>query len=298
MPDKVSTIIVCVVVATLVPIAAYVFLKKRYHVTSQPFWLGVVTFVVFALLLERLALNLLYKTDMWVKLLETPLLATGITGLIAGIFEESGCLISMKVSAHIEKKNKEEELEENASIPDNVRKTVEVAEHERNHALLHGLGHGGAVVFVFVISMVVNLIYTLNEGSVVFTASQDPIDNFATAAFVEAAASMQGFHPVDFIYTLIEEIAALGIHISLAIMVWLSMRGSRYTLFFPLSILLHAFSDILVEVLQESGLSEAMCVVFFVAVSLVIVEFTYIVWSRIKFKTVLDTVKKVSDSAE
>lgn len=294
MQENVSVIVFCVTVAVLIPAALYVFLKRKYHVGSQPFWAGVIAFIVFALILERLALSILYKTSFWAGLSQSTLLSVAVTGLIAGIFEESGCLISMKISSALEEKEEREEEEEIKNISDHVKKHIMEAEHERNHAILHGLGHGGAVVFVFVMTMILNLIYAFNSGTNMFAVTTDPIDSMANASLLEAMTSMQGFHAVDFIYTLVEEIAALGIHISLAVMVWISMKGSWYRLFFPLSILLHAGSDILVEVLLESGLSEFMCVVFFVIMAMVIVQFTLILWHKIKMNKVLEAVQKIA----
>lgn len=297
MTENILIIVACALIAVLVPMAFYAFLKKRYRITSQPFWAGVIAFVVFALILERLALAVLYGTDFWARLLATPLKAVALAGLVAGVFEETGCLISMKISALLQDREEREEEEKLNSVSAKVKSQVMVVEHERNHALLHGLGHGTAVVVIFVVTMILNLIYSF-RGSSVFMATADPIDSFASEAFVRAVTSMQGFRAVDFIYSLIEELAALGIHISLAVMVWISMKGSWFRLFFPLSIFLHAFSDVLVEVLVESGISPFMCVVFFVTVSLTIVQFTIIVWNRIKMGTVLKAVQNVSEQAE
>lgn len=297
MQEYLPVIIFCSVIAILVPLFFYVFLKRRYSVNSAPFWAGVITFIVFALFLERLALDLLHSTELWARLMVSPVKAVALSGLIAGIFEESGCLISMKISSFLEHKEDKEEEQTPRNVSDEVKRHITEAEHERNHALMHGLGHGGAVVFVFVLTMVLNLVYAFNGGSSV-SLSVDRIDSMASAAIMDAMTSMQGFHPMDFIYSLVEEIASLGIHISLAVMVWISMKGSWYMLFFPLSILLHALSDILVEVLVESGLSEFMCVVFFVMVSLTIVQFTIIVWHKIKMGTVLTAVQNASEEAE
>ncbi len=297
MKESVSIIVACALIAVLVPIAFYVFLKKRYRITSQPFWAGVIAFVVFALVLERLALAVLHGTDLWARLLATPLKAVALAGLIAGVFEETGCLISMKISDLLQKREEREEEERLNSVSAKVKSEIMVVEHERNHALLHGLGHGTAVVVIFVVTMILNLVYAF-RGASFFTATADPIDSIASETIIKAMTSMQGFHAVDFIYSLIEELAALGIHISLAVMVWISMKGSWFRLFFPLSIFLHAFTDVLVEVLVESGLSPFMCVVFFVTVSLTIVQFTLIVWGRIKIGTVLKAVQKVSEQEE
>ncbi len=295
MQEYLPVIIFCSVIAILVPLFFYVFLKRRYSVNSAPFWAGVITFIVFALFLERLALDLLRSTELWARLMVSPVKAVALSGLIAGIFEEGGCLISMKISSLLENK-KDKEEEEVINVSDEVKRNIMEVESERNHALMHGLGHGGAVIFVFVLTMVLNLVYAFNGGSSV-SLSVDRIDSMASAAIIEAMTSMQDFHPMDFIYSLVEEIASLGIHISLAVMVWISMKGSWYMLFFPLSILLHALSDILVEVLIGSGLSEFMCVVFFVMVSLTIVQFTIIVWHKIKMGTVLTAVQNASEEA-
>lgn len=297
MTENVSIIVVCALIAVLAPIAFYAFLKKRYHINSQPFWAGVIAFVVFALVLERLALAALHGTDFWVQLLASPLKAVALTGLVAGVFEETGCLISMKISDLLQKREEREEEERLHNISAKVKSEVMAVEHERNHAVLHGLGHGTAVVVIFVVTMILNLIYSF-RGASFFTATSDPIDSIASETIIKAMTSMQGFNAMDFIYSLIEELAALGIHISLAVMVWISMKGSWFRLFFPLSIFLHAFSDVLVEVLLESGISPFMCVVFFVTVSLTIVQFTLIVWGRIKMGTVLKAVKNASEQAE
>lgn len=287
--DNSFAIAVCSVCALAVPLILFFVLKKRSRVSSsEPFWAGVITFIVFALVLEKLVLLILGKTPFWNSM---PFMARVIlTGLLAGFFEESGCLISMKVSEYIEEKRRmkaghEQSGEGKNDIMGAIRTNLDEVREGRDHALMHGLGHGGAVVIVFGLIMLFNLVYAVLRPD----APGSGVSFSAPAANLihSALTSYRGVSVLNIVMSLFEEICALAIHISLAVLVWFSLQGGKNRIYFFLSILLHALSDVLIEIFLESGLSHTMCLLAYLGLTLAIVGFTWGVWNSLEKKEIM-----------
>ena len=85
--------IVCMAIAALigvaVPTVLYIILRKKNKANHLPFWVGCVTFVLFALVLEQLMYSFLMKAPIWATISGNVWLYGIVGGFFAGLFEES-----------------------------------------------------------------------------------------------------------------------------------------------------------------------------------------------------------------
>ena len=126
-----------------VPLAMYLFFRKKYACGRLPFFVGCAVMLVFAFGLEQLAHSLVFNSSLGLYLTLDPWLYALYGGFMAGLFEETGRYAAFRA----------------------LRKKY--GDNDRN-ALMYGAGHGGFEMFVILsISMVNNLVYSvlLNTGN-------------------------------------------------------------------------------------------------------------------------------------
>lgn len=199
-------------VAVGVPIALCILMKIKGKAKLSSCFIGVGTFIVFALILEQLlhvivlrATGTLITGNIWLYAL--------YGGLAAGLFEETGRYLAMKF---LMKKNL-----------------------DRQNALMYGVGHGGIEAIIIVGLTEINNIVTsflINSGQadILFAG----MDEGVTASL----SQLWLLPPYQFFMAGIERMTAIALHISLSYFVYKAVEKHRIKFYF-LAVALHFLVD-------------------------------------------------------
>ncbi len=217
--------LVCIATAALVgfglAVAMYFYFRKKKKADRMPFWVGCITFVLFALVLEQLVYLPFTKMPFW-KLLTSNFWLYGLVGgFMAGLFEETGRYIAFKTVLRKKRGNDA-------------------------NALMYGAGHGGIEAAILLgATMVGNLVIALQFNAGIITPG----------AGLEAAQTMLKTPSWMFLAGAVERFSAVAIHISLSVLVWFAAKDNKRFWLYPLAILLHLVVDMAAVVLSGMGVN-------------------------------------------
>ena len=130
---------VAMLVSFALPIALFIYSKKKLHAKTAPFFIGCGVFVVMVVLLESLAHNLILGSTGTV-ITGSPLLYALYGGLMAALFEETGRYVAM-------------------------RRFVKPLDFD--NAFMYGVGHGGIEAMILIgLAMLSNIVSSvmINSG--------------------------------------------------------------------------------------------------------------------------------------
>lgn len=222
---------ICLFMAVIIPSFLFVFLKKKLNADSKPFYVGCITFVLFACVIEGAVNFGISHSPLWNVISNSNVLFALFGGLMAGIFEETGRLCAYKT-------------------------VLKRAKEDDSTAIMYGAGHAGIeVLMVLGITMINNLIYStmINAGNTAaLTGSLPPEQVAAVEGLLIQIAETK---PLMFLTGFIERFAAIAIHISLSVVVWAAIKEKKNFWLFPVAILLHALVDGIMSFLSKSGVS-------------------------------------------
>lgn len=228
-----------------VPVVLYIVYRKK-GANHLPFWIGCITFVLFAFVLERLTLSVVMKTPFWTAVSGNLLLYGIVAGLFAGVFEETGRFLAFKTVLRKKRGNDQ-------------------------NALMYGAGHGGIeAILLLSAPMVINSIIAMQFNAGV----NSPFGG------VNEAQMLINTPYWMLLVGAIERIAAITIHISLSVLVWFAAKNGKRFWLFPLAILLHLFVDAVAVILSGAGLSVWIIegAVYVIAIALVFLAIA--VWKK------------------
>ena len=218
------------VLGIAIPVCLAVYLVRKHHARWSTILIGAATFLVFALVLESIMHQLVLKGPHGQAILGNTLWLALYGGLAAGIFEESGRFLAMKLL-----------MKKEASTP--------------LPGVAYGIGHGGVeMIVIFGITMIGNLVLSLmiNSGQADTILSQVPAE--AGAQLQAQLNQLQALDAGTLIIGLWERFSALLIHVGLSMLVWVAVRkGGKWLWLFPAAILLHALVDAGAVLLQKSA---------------------------------------------
>ncbi len=227
-----STFIVLLLNAILgiaIPVLLAWWAVKKHKAKLSTILIGASTFIVFALVLESLVHRIVLLGPHGAAIQGNTLYFALYGGLMAGLFEETGRLLSM-------------------------RYLMKGEFSDIKPAVAYGIGHGGMeMIAVFALSMVSLLVIAIlaNTGMADTLLAKTPAaaQEQLTAQIDQLKTASAG----TFLYGLWERISALILHVSLSILVWVAVRrGGKWFWIFPAAILLHAFVDFLAVLLSKS----------------------------------------------
>lgn len=228
-----------------IPAVLYIVLRKK-GAKHLPFWIGSVTFVLFALVLEQLVYAALMKTALWSTITGNIFLLAIVGGFMAGLFEETGRYLAMKT---VLRKKRGNDV----------------------NALMYGAGHGGAeAVILLSVSMVFNVILSLQTNAGVSSA-------FGGLGEVQQIINLPAW---TFLVGALERISAVAIHVSLSVLVWFAAKDNKRFWLFPVAILLHLIVDAVAVILSRSGVNVWVIegVVFVLAIAFIFLAIA--VWKK------------------
>ncbi|MCR5683905.1 MAG: YhfC family intramembrane metalloprotease [Lachnospiraceae bacterium] len=219
------------VIFTIVPIAVALIWKFRKKEPLSTVLIGAVTFVLFAIVLEKPLQNILIApTAMGLKdhaastfINVRPLLWAFIVGLFPGVFEETGRLIAFK--------------------------TVLKNKKNRETSVSHGIGHGGIeVIFLVGITYIIYLVYAAMINSGDFALLIDQTKSVAPAQADQLyilAGQLSAFSVTDLLTGIVERVFAFLFHTGTSILVFYACRDRKKFWLYPLAVLLHTILDFL-----------------------------------------------------
>ena len=256
MVPQLSIIFMCVVLAFVAAVstALPIVIKRKWHVAVTPYFIGCATFVIFALVLESIMHNIVLGLTGDAITGNTWLYAL-YGGLAAGVFEETGRLLAMKL----------------------VMKKYRSNPHS---ALMYGAGHGcGEAVLLVGITMLGNIVYSvmINTGSVNslltgLTAEQ-------TASVQDAIKQLCETPSYMWLLSAVERAAAITLHISLSVLVWTAVVRKRMS-FYIIAILVHALVDGAVVIIQQNGVNSIVLEAVVLVMSALAAWYARSVWKR------------------
>lgn len=225
--------------AFALPLVTYFILRKKIKARFIPFLIGAATFIISALVLERIVHGfILGDAGIYSFLMKNPILFGLYGGLMAGLFEESGRFGAFKLMG---------------------RKYNTSAD-----SLSYGLGHGGIEAIILLgLTMVNNIVLSVmvNSGSASSLVGVIPADQLQASVAALAAAQ-----PTDFLIGALERVGAMSFHVGASVLVYLaaSRRGSFW--YYPLAILLHMLLDFPAALFQAGAFRSILLMEGFVLV--------------------------------
>ena len=219
--------------------AAFLYGRKRLGAFVSSFFIGVGTFILFALVLESLLHNLIYPTALGKKIWGSTWLYALYGGAAAALFEETGRIFAVKTF-----------LRKNNDTP---------------NAFMYGAGHGGIeALYIGVITQISNisLAATINAGK-----AGELLSTLSGAQYDAAAQQLRALCQTpspEFYLAGLERVLAIAIHISLSMILFKGLREKRtglvtlcYALHFTLDAIL-----VLINAAFGAYAGEAFCLVF------------------------------------
>jgi uncharacterized membrane protein YhfC len=224
-PITLSSLAVATLLVAALPFLIYRRLRRPLALNPRDAITGIAVFALFAMVIER-ALNdyLLHRNEATATFLSNPLAFVIYGALVAGVCEEVGRFIGMRL------------ILKRAA----VKSPATAARTDDGTALTYGLGHGGAEAWlVGVLVQVQWILFAIfeNRGQLDGYLSNLPTDSLMRIHLILASLTPQ----TAGIFAL-ERVAALVFQIGLSVLMWRGLRaGWRGIL--PLAILLHALVD-------------------------------------------------------
>ena len=228
------TSIICMgisaILSFVIPVVLLIYIKRRHKANILPFFVGCGVMLVFALVLESLVHQAVFRTDIGIAIQNNIWLYALYGGLMAGLFEETGRLAAFK--------------------------TILKRYHENDgNALMYGAGHGGfEAVAILGLTMIGNIVLSvlINTGMLESVPGLSSAEN--AAAIDQALSGITSAAPYTFLLGITERIFAIVMQISLSILVWFASKDKESLMLFPLAIIIHALVDGVTVVLSQSGI--------------------------------------------
>lgn len=233
-PLTLSSVALATLFVAALPFIVYRRLRRPLALNPRDAIVGIAVFALFATVIER-ALNdyVLHRNEASATLLSNPLAFVVYGALAAGICEEVGRFIGMRLM-----------LKRAAAKPASA-----AAVAGDGTALTYGLGHGGAEVWlVGVLVQVQWILFAVfeNRGELDGYLSNLPAESLMRIHLILASLTPQ----TAGIFAL-ERVAALVFQIGLSVLMWRGLRaGWRGIL--PLAIVLHALVDVPAALFQAN----------------------------------------------
>lgn len=191
---------------------------------------GAGVFVVFALILESIVHQIVLKGPHGPAIIGNTYYYALYGGLMAGLFEETGRFLSMKLI---------------------LKKESPAA----STGIAYGVGHGGIeLLLLFGATMISNIAISaiINAGNLDGLLATVPEANRAQVQ--TQLEGLQTLTTTTLLYGLWERVSAIILQVGLSIIVWTAVRkGGKWLWLFPAAILLHALVDALAVIISKNA---------------------------------------------
>lgn len=214
---NVAAICVTLLLCFGLPVALFIILRVRARARILPFFLGCVSFVLFAMVLEQAAHALVLGGPYGGAIAGSAWLSALYGGFMAALFEETGRYIFMRLTM--------------------------LKDREPQNALMYGAGHGGVEAMLTAGAVYVNNLYyclMLNAGQAEQALAS--ADAAARPALEQAFAAFSTTAPYIFLIAGVERVMAITLHIALSVLIYTAIRRRRFR-FALLAFALHMLVD-------------------------------------------------------
>ncbi|MCR5503597.1 MAG: YhfC family intramembrane metalloprotease [Lachnospiraceae bacterium] len=224
----------------IVPLIIAIIWKLVKKERFSTILVGAVTFLLFALILEKPIQNVLvFPTQMGLPdhaaarfINARPILWAFLVGLFPGVFEETGRLIAFK--------------------------TVLGKRKNRETSVSYGIGHGGfEVMLILGLTYISNISYAFMINSGAFEAVVEQAKALAPEQADQAyavAAQLATFSLSDLGIGVFERIFAFLFHVGASILVFYACKERKKFWLYPLAILLHTLTDMTAALYMKEAL--------------------------------------------
>lgn len=199
-----------------VPLLLLWLIRRKTKADITSFFIGTVTFIVFALILEQILHTIVKFTTG--EIISGNIWLYGLYGgLAAGLFEETGRLVAMRFF-----------MKKNLNLP---------------NALMYGAGHGGAEAILLVgMTSVNNIIVSFMINTGIFQKSLEALDEAVRADAVNQLSALWTLPGYQFFMGGVERLAAIVLHIALSVIVYQSIKNNK-KVYWIMAVVMHAAVD-------------------------------------------------------
>jgi uncharacterized membrane protein YhfC len=259
-------------ICVLLPIGGVIFCRIKYKMPLYPILFGAATFFLFVLILE----SAMHSFALGVLPIQTNPVLYVIYGILAaGIFEETGRLISFTIIERVSKKQPTSKI-----------------------GISYGFGHGGFEAIVLVgMTMLNNLVISIanNDGSLYAAISSLSTD--AQTTYISVVTQLAIAPSWQLLMGGLERIIAIAAQLAFSVIMFYAVFGKRKIWLYPVAILAHALTDLPAMLYQTGAISNLVvveCITAFVAAAVVV----FAVWVNDKYKGELSGNSEADTSPE
>ena len=237
----VSTLsLICMAVSAVLsiglPITLFILWRKRTGAKPMAAVAGAITFLVFVYGLENGMHQACIYGDNAVSrfILGTDWAYVLYAGLAAGLFEETGRFLTMKVFLKLMNK--------------------------KHNGVMYGIGHGGIEsILVAGLTMIVSLVlaFRLNAGGADALLALAPGEEAAMTATITAITDTPS---AMFLVSALERCIAIALHIALSVFVFLAAKRKGKLYLYPVAVLLHTAVDCVASLFHVGVLTSILWV--------------------------------------
>lgn len=237
-------ITVSLVVSVGLPIVLCILVWRKTKARISSFFIGAASFIVFALILEQILHTVVRKAtgtaltgNIWLYAL--------YGGLAAGVFEETGRYLAMKLC---------------------MRKNL-----NKQNAIMYGVGHGGIEAILLVgMSCVSNLLIAImiNSGQIPMLLSMSGVDDSTYQLAITQMTAIGTTPSWHFYMAGVERVSAIIFHISASYLVYLAVSGKKWV-YYLLAVLAHFLLDAVtlliagfLPILAVEAITFLLCAIF------------------------------------
>ncbi len=252
----IGTAIFQIIAGLILCLIVFLIMRKKTGRPISIFFIGAGTWFVFVVILEALVHNLvLVMSPIGGTIRANIFLYALYGGFMAALFEEGGRFAVFKTLLKREQVND-------------------------NTALMCGAGHGGFEAFFLLASSGISLIaYSaiLNNPDMIQGAG---LDDATLAQVQEAIAGLQNTSVMTYVWSVMERVSAIILHISLSVMVWFAAKEKIKKIgLLALAFFCHFFVDFITAILA-SKVPIAVVEMIILAMALSIAYLALRVWKK------------------
>lgn len=241
-----------IIISIGLPIYLLLFCLKKSKAKLPSFFVGGITFILFALVLKSIVIQILYKGAGVDFNSFSPMLYAACGGIFAAVFEESGRYLAMKLV--MKKKNL----------------------LDLHNSFLYGVGHGGFESIIIVgMTCISNVIVSImiNNGNGPSMIASLPVEN--QAAYFEGLSQLWTTPAGLFYVAGLERILAIVLQICFSIIIFQAVKHHK-VIYFIVALVAHFLIDFVCGWIGQGNLSAiiiSQIVLVVMTISLVFITF-------------------------
>lgn len=225
-------------ISIVLPIALLIICRVKLKAKVSTFFIGAVTFIVFALILEQILHTVVVGAVGLEKLKGNIFVYALYGGTAAAVFEETGRIVAMKFF---------------------MKKSM-----AKENGLMYGIGHGGAEAIIIVgFTYINNILYSLFINMGLMDGLLAPLDEASKQLMLEQLSQLTTLAPSMFVVGGIERLVAITAQIIMSLFVFFGLKNGKKAIV-ALAFVMHFLIDALTAIVASKisiWLAEAVVLV-------------------------------------